>query len=81
MEGADYRTVRLTEAAYRRLESCKREEESLSDAVNRLADGRSLLDLAGSLSEGEVEAMRDAIDERETRSRERLDRRVDPLDS
>lgn len=77
----EYRTVRLTEEALRYLESQNREGESLSDTVERIAGGRSLLDLAGSLSTAEAEAVRGAIDEREARSRERLDRRSDRLDS
>ncbi|MDG5820979.1 antitoxin VapB family protein [Natronococcus sp. A-GB7] len=78
MEETEYRIVRLTEEAYQCLERCRRESESLSDVVKRVADGRSLLDLAGSLSEAEAERMRDTIDERNARSRERLADRVDP---
>ncbi|AGB38960.1 antitoxin VapB family protein [Natronococcus occultus] len=81
MGETEYRNVRLTEEAYQRLKSRKQEGESFSDTVERIAGERSLLDLAGILSDEEAEEMRDAIDERETQSRERLDRLTDQLDS
>lgn len=81
MGETEYRNVRLTEEAYQRLKSRKQEGESFSDTVERIAGERSLLDLAGILSNKEAEEMRDAIDERDARSRERLDRLTDQLDS
>lgn len=76
-----YRNVRLTEEAYERLERRKRAGESFSDTVLRIAGERSLLDLAGVLSEEDAAAIRDAIDERDEETRERLDRLVDRVDS
>jgi predicted CopG family antitoxin len=58
----------------------KREGESFSDTVARIAGERSLLDLVGVLSDEEADAMRDAIREREEDSRARLDRLVDEMD-
>lgn len=81
MGETEYRNVRLTQEAYQRLKSRKQEGESFSDTVERIAGERSLLDLAGILSNKEAEEMRDAIDERDARSRERLDRLTDQLDS
>ncbi|MFU8869963.1 antitoxin VapB family protein [Natronococcus sp.] len=81
MGETEYRNVRLTEEAYQRLKSRKQEGESFSDTVERIAGERSLLDLAGILSDEEAEEMREAIDERETQSRERLDRFTEQLDS
>lgn len=80
MGETEYRNVRLTEEAYRRLKSRKQPGESFSDTVERIAGERSLLDLAGILSEEEAEEMHEAIREDEDRSRERLDRLVDRLD-
>lgn len=80
MGETEYRNVRLTEEAYQRLKRRKRPEESFSDAVERIAGERSLLDLAGILSEEEAEEMREAIRESEDRSRERLDRLAERLD-
>jgi predicted CopG family antitoxin len=80
MGDTEYRNVRLTEAAYQRLESHKRAGESFSDTVERIAGERSLLDLSGLLSEDEAEEMREAIRARDNRSREDLDRLSDRLD-
>lgn len=65
MTDTEYRTVRLTEEACQRLERRKQAGESFSDTVERITGERSLLDLAGILSDDEAEAMRDAIRERE----------------
>lgn len=61
--GTDYKNVRLTEEAYEKLRSRKREEESFSDVVARLAGERSLLELRGVLEESEVDAVEEALDE------------------
>lgn len=79
MGETEYRNVRLTEDAYQQLKSRKQEGESFSDTVERIAGERSLLDLAGILSEEEAEEMRDAIRERDGRARERLDRLTDRI--
>lgn len=81
MSETEYRNIRLTEEAYQRLENRKRPGESFSDTVEWIAGERSLLDLAGILSEEEAEEMREAIRESEDRSRERLDRLTDRMDS
>jgi predicted CopG family antitoxin len=81
MGETDYRNVRLTEEAYQRLKSRKQAGESFSDTVERIAGERSLLDLAGILSDEEAEEMRKAIRQREEQSRERLDRLTGEMDS
>jgi predicted CopG family antitoxin len=81
MGETEYRNIRLTEDAYQRLKSRKHTGESFSDTVERIAGERSLLDLAGILSDEEAEDMRDAIQEQEERSRERLDRLTEQMDS
>ena len=81
MAETEYRNVRLTEEAYQQLESRKQAGESFSDTVERLAGERSLLDLAGILSDEEADEMREAIREGEERSRERLDRLTERMDS
>lgn len=45
------KNISITEAAYRRLASMKREHESFSLVINRLTGTHTLLELAGSLSE------------------------------
>lgn len=81
MSGTNYRNIRLSEEAYQRLKRRKQPGESFSDTVNRIAGERSLLELAGILSDAEAEDMREAIRDQEERSRERLDRLTDQLDS
>lgn len=81
MSDTEYRNVRLTEEAYRRLKRRKRPGESFSDTVERLAGERSLLELAGLLTDEEADAMRDAIEERDRRSRERLDELTEKMES
>lgn len=58
----DYKNVRLTEAAYESLERRKREGESFSETVERLARERPISDLAGIFSDDEVEEVRAARD-------------------
>lgn len=80
MADTEYRNVRLTEEAYRRLERRKRPGESFSDTVERIAGERSLLELAGLLTDEDAESMREAIGEQDRRSRERLDELTEKLD-
>lgn len=67
------KTIRLDDEAYERLASRKREGESFSDVVKRIAGERSLLELAGVLSDDDAEVMRETIEARRKRSRERSD--------
>lgn len=67
------KSIRLSEEAYDRLAAHKREDETFSDVVMRLAGERSLLDLAGVLSDDEAAAFRDAIDERRGRRSNELE--------
>lgn len=55
--------------------------EETEDRTLRLTGERSLLDLAGVLTDGEAANMRTAIDDQEDRTRERLDRHTERLDS
>jgi len=81
MSETSYRNVRLTEEAYQHLQRRKQPGESFSDTVERIAGDRSLLELAGILSDAEAETMREAIEERDEQSRDRLDRLTDELNS
>lgn len=58
--GTDYKNVRLTEEAYNSLERRKREGESFSETVERLARERPISDLAGLFSDAEVDEIRTA---------------------
>ncbi len=81
MRSPEYRTLRLTRDAYRQLKRRRRDDESFSDTVSRLAGERSLLDLVGILTDEEAEKMRAAIEEQQDRTYERLDHRTERLDS
>lgn len=73
------KSIRLSEEAYERLAARKREDETFSDVVLRLAGERSLLELAGILSDEEADALRDAVDERRRRRAEDLEETADEL--
>ena len=73
------KSVRLSEEAYERLAAHKREEETFSEVVLRLAGERSLLELAGVLSDEEADALRDAVDERRERRAEELEETADRM--
>jgi predicted CopG family antitoxin len=73
------KSIRLSEDAYERLAAHKREDETFSDVVLRLAGERSLLDIAGVLSDGEADALRDAVAERRERRSRDLEAVADEL--
>lgn len=65
------KTISLDEEAYERLKARKREGESFSETVKRLAGERSWNEVAGIFSEDEATDLETAIEEGRTRSRER----------
>jgi predicted CopG family antitoxin len=67
------KSIRLSEDAYERLAAHKREGETFSDVVLRLAGERSLMEIAGILTDDEADAMRAAVEERRTRREEDLE--------
>lgn len=67
------KSIRLSEDAYERLAAHKREDETFSDVVLRLAGERSLVELAGILTDDEADAMREAVAERRARREEDLE--------
>ena len=73
------KTVRLDEATYERIKSEKREDETFSEAIDRLIGEWTLLDLVGTLSEEEAAAHRRAIERadavQQEDARELLERR------
>jgi predicted CopG family antitoxin len=64
------KSVRLDEDTYAYIEAHQREDESFSEAVDRLTRRPSITDLAGLLDSDDVDAMRDAIDEADERDAE-----------
>lgn len=71
--------IRVSEDAYDRLAAHKREDETLADVILRLAGERSLLDIAGILSDVEADATREAVAERRERRAEDLDEVADGM--
>ena len=68
------KTISLDEEAYERLRAHKREGESFSDVVKRLAGERSWTEVAGILSDEESEELEDIVEAGRDRSRERRER-------
>lgn len=73
------KSIRLSEEAYERLAAHKRENETFSEVVLRLAGERSLVELAGILSDEEANALRDAVAERRERRAEELEATADRI--
>jgi predicted CopG family antitoxin len=73
------KSIRLSEDAYERLAAHKREDETFSDVVLRLAGERSILDLAGVLSDAEADALRDAVEQRRERRATELEETADRM--
>lgn len=73
------KSIRLSEEAYERLAAHKREDESFSEVVLRLAGERSLLDIAGILSDEEAAALRDAVAERRERRATELEETAEQI--
>lgn len=67
------KSIRLSEEAYNRLVAHKEDDETFSEVVLRLAGERSLLELAGILSDEQADALEEAIEDRRSRRRDGLE--------
>jgi predicted CopG family antitoxin len=67
------RTIDLDEDVYERLSALKRDGETYSEAVERLLDGPSLLELEGILSDDEADEIRAVLDETDREDAEATD--------
>lgn len=64
--------IRVEDDVYERIKADKRDDESFSDAVERLIGGRSLRDLRDVFDEDQVTEMRDAIDQADQQDRDEV---------
>ena len=70
---ADDRTIRLKDDVYERLKAEKRDDESFSEAVERLLSGTSVLDLYGLREDEGTERIRTEIEAAKERSRREVE--------
>lgn len=64
--------VRLDDDVYERIKANKRDDESFSDAVERLIGGRSLRELREVFDKEQVREMRDVIEDADRRDRDEV---------
>lgn len=64
--------VRLEDHVYERIKANKHDDESFSEAVERLIGGRSLRDLRGVFDGEQVTEMREAIEAADRKDREEV---------
>ena len=74
------KSIRLTDEAYERLATRKSEDETFSDVVLRLAGERSLLELAGILTDEQADSVEAAIEERRMRRHDELEAIADRME-
>ncbi len=72
------KTISITEEAYERLASKKREKESFSEVINRITNKVNIMDFAGILSEETANKLEKEISELRALSRKR-DKRMEKL--
>ncbi len=68
------KTISISDEAYTRLASLKNPNESFTDVINRLTGKRSILELAGVLTEQEGAELESAVKKNRSASRKRLAR-------
>jgi predicted CopG family antitoxin len=73
------KTIRLDEDVYEKLRARKRDDETFSEAVDRLIGGPSLLEIAGILSEEEADDLDDAVEEFRSSLDDDLDRSAEEM--
>lgn len=67
------KSIRLDEDVYERIKAHKREDETFSEAIDRLTSDYSLLDFAGGYSDEEAERHRELVERSEKKATEERD--------
>ena len=67
------KSIRLDEDIYERIKAHKREDETFSEAIDRLTSDYSLLDFAGGYSDEEAERHRELVERSEKKATEDRD--------
>jgi predicted CopG family antitoxin len=73
--------IRLDEDVYAKIKDKKREDETFSEAVDRLTDDWRLSEWGTDRTESEVADHQDALDELEETTRADVDEHLDAMDS
>ena len=68
------KTISITEEAYERLKTKKAHNESFTDVINRITGKKSIMELAGILSDKEANQLREHVKNIRARSGERMER-------
>jgi predicted CopG family antitoxin len=75
------KSVRLSEQVYQRIEAHQRAEETFSEAINRLIDDWSLLELAETSTEAQAERHRELLEAADELSKEDYRERLERMDA
>lgn len=67
------KSVRLDEDVYETVKAKKKEGETMSEAIERLIGGSSILDLYDTVSEKDADKMEEAIEEMDRRGRAEME--------
>ena len=73
------RTISITDEAYQRLKNLKEKNDSFTDVINKVTGKRSIMELAGILSEDEGNKLERHIKDMRARSRKKMERIIDEL--
>jgi len=66
------KNISISEEAYERLSALKKPSESFTEVINRLTERRSILELAGVLTEQEGKELNETLSKLRGRSSERI---------
>ena len=73
------KTISITEEAYERLRTNKMENESFTDVINRITNKRSIMELAGILTNKEADELKKNISEIRAASKARMEKIIEKL--